>query len=375
MTFNYYANASLALAGWHCRARGSGSRRARASWRARGGVPRRPADDRRRGGAGPHHRDACPTRLRGIRLQSSRVHRRSISTRARTNSAPPRASTPACRSTGWFSRRTWGANRSRSTVDKSPGCRTHRRRCPTSTVVDDGRTRMRVRVDGATEPFWLVLGQSASEGWTASTDGAQVGERRLVAGYANGWLMDPDSESFEVVLEWTPQRRVWAALGLSLLGVIGCAVVVGFTWWRRRGKLAAATAPDADDARTQTRVAACGTVAVGLAACAGSGPARRRCVGRSGRDAVGRARRRRVGRVRPTIAGRPPRSASCTAGTGRVDRRVHRVEPTPLRHPARLRMADPVPESAHLGLAGSPPRRRRRRPRPPRPRSPRTMRR
>ena len=122
---------------------------------------------------------------------------------------------------------------------------------PDVTVVDDGRTRMRVRVDGATEPFWLVLGQSASEGWTASTDGAQVGERRLVAGYANGWLMDPDSESFEVVLEWTPQRRVWAALGLSLLGVIGCAVVVGFTWWRRRGKLAAATAPDADDARTE----------------------------------------------------------------------------------------------------------------------------
>jgi arabinofuranan 3-O-arabinosyltransferase len=122
---------------------------------------------------------------------------------------------------------------------------------PDVTVVDDGRTRMRVRVDGATEPFWLVLGQSASEGWTASTDGAQVGERRLVAGYANGWLMDPDSESLEVVLEWTPQRRVWAALGLSLLGVIGCAVVVGFTWWRRRGKLAAATAPDADDARTQ----------------------------------------------------------------------------------------------------------------------------
>ena len=123
---------------------------------------------------------------------------------------------------------------------------------PDVTVVDDGRTRMRVHVDGATEPFWLVLGQSGQRGLDRVRP---TGRTSAIAASSTatrtGGSSIPTRESFDVVLEWTPQRRVWAALGLSLLGVIGCAVVVGFTWWRRRGKLAAATAPDADDARTE----------------------------------------------------------------------------------------------------------------------------
>ena len=79
---------------------------------------------------------------------------------------------------------------------------------------------MRVHVDGADEPFWLVLGQSENAGWRATTNGATLGDRTLVDGYANGWLVDPTEESFDVVLEWTPQERVWASLWVSLAGVI-----------------------------------------------------------------------------------------------------------------------------------------------------------
>ena len=220
---------------------------------------------------------------------------------------------------------------------------------PEVTVVSDGRTRMRLRVDGATEPFWLVLGQSASEGWTASTDGAEVGERRLVDGYANGWLVDPDSESFEVVLEWTPQRRVWAALGLSLLGVIGCAVIVAFTWWRRRGgKLSAVTAPDPDDRAHEARVAAGRAGSASLATRTRAGAARCGIAGRSGSDAMGGSRRRAVRRLRPTLTRGPARPAPRTADVGRTGRRLHRVEPAPLRHPARLRVADPLPRARTL---------------------------
>jgi arabinofuranan 3-O-arabinosyltransferase len=119
---------------------------------------------------------------------------------------------------------------------------------PRVEVVDDGRTRMRVHVEGADEPFWLVLGQSANTGWRATTDGGDVGPRRLVDGYANGWLVDPSQGSFDVVLEWAPQRRVWASLGISLVACVFCAAVVAVTWWRRRAVLALLTAPDPSDA-------------------------------------------------------------------------------------------------------------------------------
>jgi len=50
-----------------------------------------------------------------------------------------------------------------------------------------------------------VLGQSHSEGWKATVGGDSLGAPRLVDGYANGWLVRPDRESFDVVIEWTPR--------------------------------------------------------------------------------------------------------------------------------------------------------------------------
>ncbi|MGH8977771.1 MAG: hypothetical protein ACRDV7_06820, partial [Acidimicrobiia bacterium] len=117
-------------------------------------------------------------------------------------------------------------------------------------VVEDGRTRMRVRVEGADDSFWLVLGQSENAGWKATTDGATLGDRTLVDGYANGWLVDPATDSFDIVLEWTPQKRVIASLWLSLAGGLACLAIVGVTWWRRRAALALVTAPDPADAAT-----------------------------------------------------------------------------------------------------------------------------
>ncbi len=116
-------------------------------------------------------------------------------------------------------------------------------------VVHDGRTRMRVHVEGADEPFWLVLGQSENAGWHATTSGAAVGPRRLVDGFANGWRVDPKSRSFDVVLQWTPQRNVWASLWISFAAGLACVGIMIFTWWRRRAALALVTAPDPADSR------------------------------------------------------------------------------------------------------------------------------
>jgi hypothetical protein len=95
---------------------------------------------------------------------------------------------------------------------------------------------MRIRVEGASAPFWLVLGESKNAGWTARVVGGDsLGASRLVDGYANGWRIDPEGAgSFEVELTWTPQRRVAAAIALSALGVMLCAAIAVATWLRRR---------------------------------------------------------------------------------------------------------------------------------------------
>ncbi len=112
-------------------------------------------------------------------------------------------------------------------------------------VVHDGDTKLRVHVTKATKPFWLVLGESQSPGWRAHVVGGRgLGGSQLVDGYANGWLVTPPaSGSFDVVFEWTPQRQVWAAIWLSLLGALACAGIIVFTWTRRRSVITTANTP------------------------------------------------------------------------------------------------------------------------------------
>ena len=79
---------------------------------------------------------------------------------------------------------------------------------PEVRVVDDGRTKKESGFSGAEpgEPFWLVLGESNSKGWKASVanddasvvSGPGAGRSTLVDGYANGWLVVPNSPSFDV---------------------------------------------------------------------------------------------------------------------------------------------------------------------------------
>ncbi len=83
-------------------------------------------------------------------------------------------------------------------------------------------------VTGATDPFWLVLGQSHSEGWEATAGGKDLGPPILVDGYANGWYVDPAEvgTDFTVTMTWTPQRWVWTGLALTALGALACLVII-----------------------------------------------------------------------------------------------------------------------------------------------------
>jgi hypothetical protein len=96
---------------------------------------------------------------------------------------------------------------------------------PRVEVVDESAAGLRLRVSGATPgtPFWLALGQSYNDGWAATVEGDdQVIRPELVDGFANGWRIEPRSGSFDIELEFTPQRSVDVALWISLLAGLLC---------------------------------------------------------------------------------------------------------------------------------------------------------
>ncbi len=102
-------------------------------------------------------------------------------------------------------------------------------------VDGSGPTQLDLTVTSDGEPFWLVLGQSSSEGWQADVGAGSLGPRQLVNGFANGWLVTPTGPgTMEVALRWTPQRQVWAGLALSLAAALACVAVVAATTRRSR---------------------------------------------------------------------------------------------------------------------------------------------
>ena len=124
-----------------------------------------------------------------------------------------------------------------------------------SVTVDAQRPdRVELTVDGLDEDTWLVLGQSFSEGWSASSpELGHLGGPTLVQGYANGWPLPGTSGPVHVTLEWGPQKVVWAGIGVSGLGTLLCLVilVVGTVRGRRRpsrGPSVTAVPPSAVDA-------------------------------------------------------------------------------------------------------------------------------
>ncbi len=118
---------------------------------------------------------------------------------------------------------------------------------PSLRLDSQNRTSWRVTVDGHGQPFWLVLGQSFSSGWTATLpDGHSLGPARLVDGYATGWYVPAGrvQGSTVITMTWTPQRVVWAAITVSAAALLVSVLVAvwpeRWTFWRRRRRGGAA---------------------------------------------------------------------------------------------------------------------------------------
>jgi hypothetical protein len=101
-------------------------------------------------------------------------------------------------------------------------------------VVERTATSARVRLRPSTDPYWLVLGESDSDGWRAHvTEGdATVGDRQLVDGYANGWRISPSSDDpIEIELRWEPQRTEVVAFVVTAVSVLAALLLL---WGSRR---------------------------------------------------------------------------------------------------------------------------------------------
>ncbi len=107
---------------------------------------------------------------------------------------------------------------------------------PAVAVTGSTATSFGLRVTGAQpgRPFWLVLGQSLSAGWKATSGGTDYGRPMLVDGYANGWRIIPTAADFDVHLAWAPQQLVWRALAVSGTALVSGAVLLVVTARRRR---------------------------------------------------------------------------------------------------------------------------------------------
>ena len=94
-------------------------------------------------------------------------------------------------------------------------------------VISSGRTSLEAEISGQESPFWLVLGQSFNEGWVVSINGRDMGSPQLVDGFANGWFVDSlETGTLEVSFKWEPQKNIWVALSISLVGILICLYLI-----------------------------------------------------------------------------------------------------------------------------------------------------
>ena len=127
---------------------------------------------------------------------------------------------------------------------------------PTVTVTSTRPDEVELEVSDLTDKSWLVLGQSFSEGWTAtSPELGDLGAPTLIQGYANGWVLDPATGTVHVTLEWGPQKVVWAGIGVSLIGVPLCLLILLVPWVRRRRRRGGDSTDDDPTATTDAPLA------------------------------------------------------------------------------------------------------------------------
>ena len=87
------------------------------------------------------------------------------------------------------------------------------------------------QIDTNGSAFWLQYNQSSNAGWEAAIKEngktESLGNAHPMGPFANGWLVSAgSSDSIEATVQWVPQRWVTASLIISIIGVLGCILIV-----------------------------------------------------------------------------------------------------------------------------------------------------
>ncbi len=106
-----------------------------------------------------------------------------------------------------------------------------------ATVESTSPTRVTVRTRATHRPYLVVAGKGFDAGWTASADGADLGRPLLVDGYSAGWRIG-DGLAHTVVIRYTPALRGTVAAALSMIFLLGCAVLAIWPGLRVSGRIA-----------------------------------------------------------------------------------------------------------------------------------------
>jgi len=106
---------------------------------------------------------------------------------------------------------------------------------PAATLESFTDTDASLTVPACATACWLIFGEGYNTGWTASVDGADLGEPTPIAGGSNGWLLPASATERHVTLRFAPQSTLDAALAVSAATVATCLVLAAFPLLRRRG--------------------------------------------------------------------------------------------------------------------------------------------
>ena len=88
-----------------------------------------------------------------------------------------------------------------------------------------------VSVKNAFDPFDLVFSESFNDKWTVKGDSVESTSHKQVNGYANMWTINPDKESFDLVVEYQTQQIHYNATFTSLgvfISLVGYLVIGSF---------------------------------------------------------------------------------------------------------------------------------------------------
>jgi arabinofuranan 3-O-arabinosyltransferase len=106
------------------------------------------------------------------------------------------------------------------------------------------RTTRTADVEACPEGCWLVLGEGYNPAWNATTaDGTSLGPPLQVSGGFNGWWLEPSDTERTVIMTWTPQRSLDAALLIAASGVLACLALVATDRRHHRAQVARVPGP------------------------------------------------------------------------------------------------------------------------------------